>query len=283
MATPILAFNFNDIVFQNELKKAKSGPIHNLYCSVRGMPGRAGRVRFQITKGLVDATGVALDGLPTTPYAQISDPIPGGAANKVSLALSLEDPELLAAFAALDARNKAAVLEGAASFFPKSKDLTEANITEMYTGGVVKRHPDDKYPPTASVKVRLPEDAEDDAPLTEIMVWLGSEEMADGTTRVRYRKGGRADLAGGNKFAVTCEASGLWFRQREFGMSLSAKQVLVFPSGSGAGAASGINAFSFVQAAVSADEEVPEAGASPVSKKRTRDEEGKPMDETSLS
>jgi hypothetical protein len=244
MATPLPAFDTTSISWGNELRKSKTGPTQNLYCSVKGKVGRNSRVRFQLTPNLIDPSNPSA--LPTTPF-KISEPIAGGAANKVALGLQLSNKELLAAVEALDAMNKKAVFDGRATFFPKSTDLSQDAIDTMYNP-LVRPDKDGKYDPIVSVKVRLPDDADDDVPLTEILVVESVEPGADGVPIVSHRPGTKEDLVPGSRYGVVVEAVGLWFRKTDFGMSLAAKNIIVFPSETIN--SSGINAFSFASAPV---------------------------------
>ena len=245
MAIPATQFSLDSIVFSDELRKSKIGPTQNLYTSVRGKTGRAARVRFQMSDALLDPYAkTGIEDLPSTPF-KLSEPIPGAPPNKRSLGLSIPAGNLQTFFMQLDNLNLKTVFEGRNTFFPKAKDLTKDGIEQMYTS-TLRMDKEGKYDPVVSVKVRLPDESGDDDAVTEIFVYVRTNVQANGVPEVITRRGTQEDLKVGNRFAVTVESSGLWFLQRGFGMSLVAKQILVYESPDLADK-TGMAAFGFAQ------------------------------------
>jgi len=177
------------------------------------------RIRFQMSENNKENLQTAVWGLST--------PLAGQDASRRTLELTIESPDLLKFLSNLDEHNKKVACSNSQAWF--KKNVEESTIAGMYTPLVKEpMKPDQK--PTVRVKVKCA-----DYP-TQIYV---VHEERDG--KIVYHKGSPEDLARNVKCMVMVETVGLWFMSRQFGMSLTATEILVWPNRR----ATGIDAFTF--------------------------------------
>lgn len=176
------------------------------------------RVRFQMSEDQTRHLQTAVWGLST--------PLAGQDAARRTLELTIESPALLAFLNRLDEKNIATAVAKSTAWFRKEIDLS--TVRAMYVH-LVKPPSKAGYPSSVRVKVKCNE--------YPTNIYVVKEETADG--RLVYDKGGPDDLAKGAKCMVMVETTGLWFMSRQFGMSLAATEILVWPAAKN----SGIDAF----------------------------------------
>lgn len=178
------------------------------------------RIRFQMSENEKQNLQTAVWGLAT--------PLPGQDINRRTLELSIESPDLLAFLEKLDEKNQKTAVAQSPVWFRKTVD--EANVRNMYVALVKPSiKPDAK--PTVRVKVKCGGDYP-----TNIYVVQEDEGQ-----KISYLKGTPEDLTRNARCMVMVETVGLWFMSRQFGMSLTATEILVWPNRR----ATGIDAFTF--------------------------------------
>ena len=175
------------------------------------------RIRFQMSEDQTKNLQTAVWGL--------SSPLPGQDASRRTLELTIESPDLLEFLQKLDKKNIRTAVEQSPSWFKKSVD--ESSVAQMYVN-LVKEPSKPDAKPTVRVKVKCGEYP------TNIYV---VEDSDDG--KLSYRKGTPEDLTRNVKVMCMVETVGLWFMSRQFGMSLSATELMVWPNRR----ATGIDAF----------------------------------------
>ena len=177
--------------------------------TVAGSTDWKDRLRFQMSENDKVNLQEAVWGLST--------PLPGQDVNRRTLELTIESPELLTFLDKLDKNNLSTAVKQAPEWFRKS--VEEDAVRNMYVS-LVKQpvKPDQK--PTVRVKVKSGEYP------TNIYVVTDTDE--DGN--ITYSQGTVDDLTRKVKCLVMVETVGLWFMSRQFGMSLTATQILVWPN-----------------------------------------------------
>lgn len=158
----------------------------------------------------------------------LSTPMNGQDPNRRTLEVTIESPALLTFLQKLDARNMTVAHERCESWFKKQMDMDQ--IKNMYVP-LVKPPQKEGMKPTVRVKVKCGGGRE-----TNIF----DVQRAEGNT-FEYNKTSHQDLTKNTKCMVMVETVGLWFMSRQFGMSLNASDILVWPSKQ----TSGIKAFTF--------------------------------------
>lgn len=176
------------------------------------------RMRFQLSES-------ESENLQTTVWP-LSSPMPGQDTGRRTLELTIESDRLLDWLSKLDARNTEEAVKRSPEWFKKSLD--PAAVQGMYNN-LVKVPSKPELRPSVRVKVKCGQDYP-----TNIFR-VQSEEGRE----LKYTKGSVEDLQKGVKCMVVVETSGLWFMSRQFGMSLTASDILVWPSKR----MTGINAF----------------------------------------
>jgi len=179
---------------------------------VSTVPGSAEyqhRIRFQMSEDDKQNLQSAVWGLST--------PLPGQDASRRTLELTIESPELLTFLEALDNKNLQTAASQSPDWFRKTVD--DAAIKQMYVS-LVKEPNKPENKPTVRVKVKS-----GDYPTN---IYVVQEVDADGN--ISYVKGGPDDLTRNVKCLVMVETVGLWFMSRQFGMSLTATEILVWPN-----------------------------------------------------
>jgi len=175
------------------------------------------RIRFQMSEDQTQNLQHAIWGLGT--------PLPGQDTSRRTLELSVESPALEDFLKSMDEKNKKTAVEKSPIWFKKNVD--EAAVTQMYVP-LLKEPVKDDAKSTVRVKVKCA-----DYPTNIYVV----DDVSDG--KLSYHKGGPDDLARNVKCMVMVETVGLWFMSRQFGMSLTATEIIVWPNRR----ATGIDAF----------------------------------------
>ena len=177
----------------------------------------------------------------------ISTPFSGDeTGGRRTMDLEITDPEMRAQLSAVDEAVVAAGVHNAQAWF--GKPLNEAGVRAMHTPLVIapKR---EQYAPTVRTKVTVAE--------VETFVYLGNG-------RVRRATESATELVGkGAQVAVRATLSSVYFANKQFGVTLHVKQLLVMPSAE----ASSASAFGCLL-----EEEPPPKRAKP-----TKEEEEPPM------
>tara|TARA_B110000046_G_scaffold158320_1_gene170225 strand:+ start:2756 stop:3484 length:729 start_codon:yes stop_codon:yes gene_type:complete len=186
--------------------------------TVAGSADYKHRLRFQMSEDDKQNLQSAVWGLST--------PLPGQDTSRRTLELSIESPDLLTFLEALDQKNLRTATAQSPEWFRKTVD--DAAIKQMYVS-LVKEPNKPEHKPTVRVKVKTGE--------YPTNIYIVQDVDADGN--LSYVKGGAEDLTRNAKCLVIAETVGLWFMSRQFGMSLTATEVLVWPNR----ASTGIDAF----------------------------------------
>lgn len=176
------------------------------------------RIRFQMSEDEKTNLQTAVWGLGV--------PLPGQDMTRRTLELTIESPPLLNFLQELDENNIKMAVDNSPTWFKKSLD--EQAIRNMYVKLVKTSEKPGETKKTVRVKVKC-----GDYPTNIYVV----EDSTNG--KMAYRKGGPDDLARNVKCMVMVETVGLWFMSRQYGMSLSASEIIVWPSRR----ATGIDAF----------------------------------------
>lgn len=215
MAKSLNDFDTQQIFYAPTLVTTKSGG-KTIYTATTPQMQISDRVRFQFTWEPARPTdpGVVED-LPTAPYG-LSEPLAGGATNRLSLDLTIEDPRVQEKLEAIDAHNIQTATDKSIDWFKKQLDAVV--IKENYTP-IVKKPSNEKYKPTCRFKVQTDGDN-----ATKIYV---ASPCAGGNEFQLY-DGSHLDLKKSSKYLVVAETSGLWFQAKTFGMSFTATEIIVW-------------------------------------------------------
>ena len=203
-----------------EYKEPQNNRSGGKVVHVSTVPGSAewkDRIRFQMSEDQSQNLQQAVWGLGT--------PLAGQDASRRTLELSVESPALNDFLQKMDERNIKTAVEKSPNWFKKSVD--EGAVTNMYVP-LLKPPVKEDAKATVRVKVKC-----GDYPTNIYVV----DDVSDG--KLSYHKGGPDDLARNVKCMVMVETVGLWFMSRQFGMSLTATEIIVWPNRR----ASGIDAF----------------------------------------
>lgn len=160
----------------------------------------------------------------------LSQPLPGQDTARRTLELTVESQEVADFLKRLDEKNKKSASEYSELWFKKNLDLSQ--IEQMYVS-IFKPKVKEEYKDTVRIKVKC-----QDYPTN---IWIVNNITDDG--EIQYSPGGPDDLTKGVQVLAMVETSGLWFMSRQFGMSLTATDILVWPNKR----ASGLSAFSLGQ------------------------------------
>jgi len=166
------------------------------------------RVRFQMSE-------TQKENLQTAVWP-LSTPMQGQDSSRRTFELSIESPALLSFLNDLDECNISQAAARCQDWFKKSID--HAQIRQMYVN-LVRPPTKPDAPHTIRIKVKC-----GDYP-TNIYIVQGE---IDG--ELQYTKGTPDDLKRNVKVMAMVETSGLWFMSRQFGMSLTATELLVWPN-----------------------------------------------------
>lgn len=174
------------------------------------------RIRFQMSENEKTNLQTAVWGLGT--------PLPGQDSSRRTLELSVESPHLEKFLNDLDENNIQKAIANSPNWFKKAVD--ESSVRQMYVK-MIKEPSKPGAPSTVRVKVKC-----GDYPTN---IYVVQEEDGD---KLVYAKGTPDDLTKNSKCLVMVESVGLWFMSRQFGMSLTATEIIVWPSRRNTGIAS---------------------------------------------
>lgn len=195
----------------------KNGSKTVYVSTVSGSTDWKDRIRFQMSEDNTTNLQKTVWGL--------SAPLSGQESNKRTLELTIESPNLLKFLNELDIHNVKCATENCESWFKKKMD--KSAIEEMYVP-IVKPKISEDSTDTVKIKVKCQERP------TNIYI-VDKEENG----KMSYSPGSINDLVKGVKVFVMVETAGLWFMSKQFGMSLTALDMFVWPNKT----KSGINAF----------------------------------------
>ena len=168
------------------------------------------RLRFQMSEDQNTNRQTAIWGL-STPLQQNQD------TSRRTLEVSIESPCLLKFLQDLDEQNMRVAQEKSEEWFKKS--LSSEQIRNMY---VTLVKPPSKEGSKHSVRVKVK--CTDSYP-TNIFAAKASD-----TNVFSYNKASHDELTKNVKCMIMCETVGLWFMSRQFGMSLTATDIVVWPN-----------------------------------------------------
>lgn len=208
--------NIQNLEYKEPQNNRSGGKVVNV-STVAGSLEWKDRIRFQMSEDQTRNLQTAIWGLNT--------PLPGQDTTRRTLELSVESPELEKFLNDLDETNIQQAIQNSPSWFKKSVD--EQSCRQMYVT-LLKPKTKEFAPNTVRVKVKCGE-----YPTNIYIV----EDEVDG--KITYTKGCADDLTKNVKCLVMVESVGLWFMSRQFGMSLTATEILVWPNRR----ATGIDAF----------------------------------------
>lgn len=199
-----------------DLSMQKNGAKVAYVTTVKGSSSYNDRLRFQLNKD-TNILATATWGL--------SKILPGQDASKRMLELTIEDEETFNTLTKLDNMNIQVAVDNSETWFKKKLDVQ--TIKDMYVP-IVKPRAKIEFKDSVKVKVKCEE--------LPTEIWVVQEEIDN---VIKYTVGTLEDLSKGTKILAIVETSGLWFMSRQFGMSFTAKQLLVWPNK----ITTGINAF----------------------------------------
>ena len=133
-----------------------------------------------------------------------------------SVELSIEDESLVKFFRDFDERNVQAAVAKRAEWFKMG--VTEDQVRHMYYPMIHADTTGKGYAPRLHTKITTEGSK-------TVNVLLYSEPNGVRT----YTKGSTQDITKHSECMVICEATGLWFQNKQFGMSLSATDIIIFP------------------------------------------------------
>ena len=202
--------NISNIEYKPPANNRSGGKVVHV-STVPGSQDWKDRLRFQMSPDETTGLQTAVWGLST--------PLQGQDASRRALELSIESDELHAYLSKLDAMNVETATKQSENWFRKQFD--ESTVQGMYVP-LVKSAMKAGFKDTVRVKVKM----DGDYP-TKIFVVQPVEGGDDSV--LRYRPGTGDDLTKNSKCLVIVETVGLWFMSKQFGMSLNATEILVWP------------------------------------------------------
>lgn len=205
------AVNVDELDYRPPTTNAKGGKVVNV-STVPGSSDYNDRLRFQMSE---DETA---SGLQTAVWG-LATPLGANDTSRRTLELTINNSTSLETLLnALDSKNISIATERSPEWFRKEIDI-EA-IRSMYVP-LVK--PPAKPDACSTVKVKVK--CESEQYPTNIFVVHGVDENG----QLTYSTGTTDDLTRNAKCLVIVETVGLWFMQRQFGMSLTATEIMVWP------------------------------------------------------
>ena len=135
-----------------------------------------------------------------------------------SLELSVEDPDLAEYLKALDRRNVEEATVHSEVWFKKKMD---PNVIESNYQSIFRERVQENYSDSVRIKVNT-EDAPDPTDIQVVVHQSGEGEIT-------CRPGSSEDLVKGARVMALVHSSGIWISRYNFGMSLIAKCLLVWP------------------------------------------------------
>lgn len=195
-----------------EYKEPQSNKNGGKVVHVSTVPGSSewkDRIRFQMSETESQNLQTAVWGLST--------PLAGQDTSRRTLELTIESDDLLNFLTKLDEKNVKIAHDKTVSWF--KKEMEESTIRNMYVH-LVKPPSKPEGKSTIRVKVKCGEYP------TNIYVVTG--ETPEG--KIFFDKGSPDDLTKGVKCMVMVETVGLWFMKFQYGMSMTATEILVWPN-----------------------------------------------------
>ena len=185
---------------------ARGGKV--VYTMAQTKDGEPTRLRFQLS-ATADQTMLVPWGVSTP----LDSGGAGGKVGKLGLDIAV-DGEVKQFLQKLDASNVDAAERSSMEWFKKPIDRSALN--DMYC--TIVRHPKTEgMPVTVKTKLRVDENP------TEVWVCSGQNGV------VGAKRGTHLDVVKGSKVVAVVETTGLWFMNRQFGMSLTITEMLVWP------------------------------------------------------
>mgnify|MGYP001460163431 FL=1 len=207
--------NLNNLEYKEPQNNRNGGKVVHI-STKPGSNDWKDRIRFQMSEDNKTNLQTAVWGLST--------PLSGDTSRR-TLELTIESDTLLKFLEELDNKNIQTSQERSKLWF--KKDFDYATVESMYVR-LVKEPSKPDAKPTIRVKVKCGEYP------TNIYV------VDDDTNgKLIYHRGTPEDLTRNVKCMVMCDTVGLWFMSKQFGMSLTAAEIMVWPNRR----ATGIDAF----------------------------------------
>ena len=203
------AINIDQLEYKEPTNNRSGGKVVHV-STVPGSSEWKDKIRFQMSEDQSVNLQTAIWGL--------SQPLQSQDASRRTLELSIESPHLYEFLTKLDEKNINTAVEKSPQWFKKTMDKTA--VEAMYTY-LVKAPAKEGAKHTVRVKVKCA-----DYPTSIYVV----DEKASQNGKLVYHKGGPDDLVRNSKCMVMVETVGLWFMSRQFGMSLTASEILVWPA-----------------------------------------------------
>jgi hypothetical protein len=200
--------DLNNLEYKAPTSNRSGGKVVNV-STVPGSTDYKDKLRFQMSESDKENLQTAVWGLST--------PMQGQDASRRTLELTIESPDLLKFLGDLDEKNIQTAVDSSNEWF--KKPMTKEAVDPMYVR-MVKPPSKIDAKPTVRVKVKCNE--------YPTNVYVVTDVDADGN--LTYVKGSHDDLTKNVKCLVIAETVGLWFMSRQFGMSLTATEILVWPN-----------------------------------------------------
>lgn len=216
------SINIEQLEYKAPTANKSGGKVVNV-STAPGSTDWADRIRFQMSENENTNLQRVVWGLST--------PLPGQDSNRRTLEVTIESEDLLKFLQKLDEHNKTIAHKMSESWFKKQLDMDQ--IKNMYVP-LVKEPTKEGEKHTVRVKVKCAEYP------TNIFAVRSDKEVFE------YEKSTHNDLTKNVKCMVMAETVGLWFMSRQFGMSLTATDIVVWPNKR----TTGIQAFSFSNSTV---------------------------------
>jgi len=150
--------------------------------------------------------------LPKVPFG-VSASYPGSDPGRRKLDLVVDDKKIVEVFQGFDEQNIKEVVKRSKELL--GKEMDEKAVKDIFTPSV-KVHPDGKYDPIVPSKLQLTGDKK-----TSIVVAVPGDEFT-------FYEGTVDDIEKGSRVLVVVETSGLWFKNRRFGMSFKVTDMVVW-------------------------------------------------------
>ena len=198
--------DLDNLEYKSPTKNAKGGTM--VYMStVQGSSDPAHRLKFQMSKDNKGSLQYAVWGL--------QNDMAGSDVARKTLDVTI-DGELVEFLKKLDAKNIEAAASSCDKWFKKSLD--KSTIENMYSPLV-------KLPfregASHQTKVKITVEGK-----YSTKIWIVKEEG----DKLEYVKGSHHDLTKGCKMMIIAESTGLWFMTKQFGCSLNATDIMVWPN-----------------------------------------------------
>lgn len=190
--------------YKNPVKNKMGGTV--VYVST--VPGKSDfntRLRFQMSCDACDTQEAVWD---------VSAPPENPTKKTLELTIT---PQLQSFLEKLDKRNEDEAVQNCGQWFPKVKQASEPVIRGMYKTILKQESGRDDY--TVKVKIRSGE-------AYPTKIWRVTDEKEG---KIQTAAGSEDLLKKGSKIMVIVDTPGLWFMTNQYGMSLTATDVIVWP------------------------------------------------------